>query len=388
MEYYIQQDILFAFSNAVLAFFVGSTLPSWRTEGAHAVMLPKDPDAEKSIEELIEARGYPVESREVVTDDGYVLGLYRIPRGRLEVAGSTSQECDDSAGRPPVLLMHGLLSSAIPWVSNYPDQSIGFVLADAGYDVWLGNVRGCTLARKHVRINPDSDVSFWNFSVQEMIEYDLPATIDYVLRETGHSRLGYVGHSQGTLIMFGLLSSVPAYNDKVRSALLKIGEMGEYGPLWKELADTPCRTKELMLLCESMCTFTFGPTVMANVLVITGRFCKYDYGAARNKGIYGQATPPCYHLEKIRAPVAIFWGQGDKFSRPEDIDRIRARVSSIVVDERVGSGPFNHVDYLYGVDAKRVLHDRVVQVLGQYYSNACRDSSQSRTTQPHEHAQS
>ncbi|XP_072141346.1 gastric triacylglycerol lipase-like [Dermacentor andersoni] len=172
-------------------------------------------------EELIEARGYPVESHQVVTDDGYVLGLYRIPRGRVETEEASKTRTDmtttgcDGASRAPVLIMHGLLASAITWVTNYADQSLGYVLADAGYDVWLGNIRGSTLSRKHVNISADSDVRFWNFSFQEMIEYDVPATIDYILRETGKPRVGYVGHSQGTLVMFGLLSAAPAYNDKV-----------------------------------------------------------------------------------------------------------------------------------------------------------------------------
>lgn len=49
-----------------------------------------------------------------------------------------------------------------------------------------------------------------------MIANDLPATIDYVLSVTKTQTVAYVGHSQGTTIMFGLLATHPKYNDVIK----------------------------------------------------------------------------------------------------------------------------------------------------------------------------
>lgn len=104
---------------------------------------------------MITSKGYSVEEHDVITKDGYVLGVKRIPRG-IKVE-------DDNKVRPPIYLHHGLISSGCDWVMNGPNQSLGFLLADAGYDVWIGNARGNTYSKKHTKYT-SANPKFWQFS--------------------------------------------------------------------------------------------------------------------------------------------------------------------------------------------------------------------------------
>lgn len=99
--------------------------------------------------------GYQIERYENIrTEDGYLLEMFRIPYGRADVAPLTP--------RPAVLLMHGLLTSAESWVITGPERGLAFLLADRGYDVWLGNARGSVHCRKHISLTVKQQ-EFWQF---------------------------------------------------------------------------------------------------------------------------------------------------------------------------------------------------------------------------------
>ena len=75
--------------------------------------------------------------------------------------------------------MHGLLSSSDVFIINDENKALAFVLANRGYDVWLGNNRGNKHARHHIKYSPD-DIAFWDFTFEEMAIYDLPAAFNYI----------------------------------------------------------------------------------------------------------------------------------------------------------------------------------------------------------------
>jgi hypothetical protein len=55
-------------------------------------------------------------------------------------------------------------------VINGPVQSLGFILADQGYDVWLGNSRGNVYSRNNIHYTPDQN-QFWAWSWDDMAKY-------------------------------------------------------------------------------------------------------------------------------------------------------------------------------------------------------------------------
>jgi pimeloyl-ACP methyl ester carboxylesterase len=155
---------------------------------------------------LMKSAGYEGEAHEVETEDGHLLRLHRLlPKMKTE--------------RKPVFLMHGILATSADFLITGPKIALGFLLADNGYDVWLGNARGNKYSTNH-RNHSSFSKEFWNFSWHEIGFYDLPAMINYMLNTTKASQAFYAAHSQGTTSFLVLLSTRPEFNDKIVQAHL------------------------------------------------------------------------------------------------------------------------------------------------------------------------
>ncbi|PZC86344.1 hypothetical protein B5X24_HaOG200578 [Helicoverpa armigera] len=362
---------------------------------------PDNEDVHLNITDLIVKYGYPVEQHHAKTDDDYILTMFRIPRSG-----------------PAVFLMHGMLLSSDDWVTNGPHNSLPYLLAMAGYDVWLGNARGNKHSRQHAKISPDTP-EFWNFSWDEIGRYDLPTMIDYVLSTAKTETLAYVGYSQGTTNFFVMGSERPEYNDKVSTMIalapvawsshmkspfarmtaplsyyatiiIKMLQMYEILPkpinyLYK---NTPLCNIGNGIVCSTILFILGGfdyeqinqrnlPVIFGHMPsgasinqithylqnMMSGKFQKFDHGEDKNVQLYGTRKPPSYAVDKIRTPVALFYGENDWFSDVKDVKILNKKLPNVVDLYHVPLVKCNHVDFLWAKDATRLIYARVLELL-------------------------
>lgn len=350
----------------------------------------------------------------MTTSDGYILRLHRISHGR-----SLSK-----ASKGVVFLMHGLLSSSADWILTGPNNGLGYILADEGYDVWMGNARGNSESRRHITLNPDKDSSFWQFSWHEIGAIDLPTMIDYVLSETKEKSLIHIGHSQGTTTFYVMTSKLPEYNAKIKAhfslapiaymnhmtsplmkilafwstgldILLKLIGVNEFlpssdflglagGALCGDDAITQflC-TNALFAICgfsQAQMNATILPVIVGHTPagssvkqfmhyaqeIKSGAFRHYDFGLS-NLGKYGSLTPPPYDLNAITTPIYLIYSHNDWLAAEKDVLRLCEGLGASCQGKfLVADSGFNHLDYMYGIGAPSLVYDKLIGLMTRY----------------------
>lgn len=286
-----------------------------------------------------------------------------------------------------------------------PNESLGFILADNGFDVWLANVRGTNYSSGHTSLGPN-DPEFWDWSWDELVAYDLPAMFQYVYGQTGQ-KLHYVGHSLGTLMAFGAFSRHEVLS-MVRSAALlsPIAYMGQMpSPLARAAADIflaediywlgikefapgggpvsklvneicskiDCSNFENIITGPNCCMNASShlnhqqPTATKNMIHLAqmirgGTIAMYDYGNDEdNNKHYGQATPPLYNITSIPNDLPLFLGYGGKdlLSDVNDVQTLIGALSEHDPDKLVLQyrEDYAHLDFVYGVNANQVVYN-------------------------------
>ncbi|CAG9858941.1 unnamed protein product [Phyllotreta striolata] len=359
--------------------------------------------------DLIAQNGYPVESHYVTTDDGYILNIHRIPKSKNGVSNGKV-----------VYIQHGLMCSSVDFVLFGPKHGLAYLLSDAGYDVWLGNVRGNTYSRNHTRFSAD-DEEFWQFSWHEIGKYDIPAIIDYVLLKTQKEQLFHIGHSQGTTTFYVMLSEKPKYNDKVEAhiSLAPIAFMGHlFSPLIRFVALGTEPLSQLLnmmgeyeflpnssfftFLKEATCFRGIGKVLCKNALFAIAGFspnqlnvsnvpvvvANYPAGASTRQIVhYGQEVkskkfrmfdygiynvdhytngPPDYDLTRIETDMYLLYSSNDWLAAKVDVEHFYDQLLHSKVKYNIPIDTWNHLDYLFGNDAPKVVYKKVLEILSKY----------------------
>ncbi|KAJ8922878.1 hypothetical protein NQ315_007913, partial [Exocentrus adspersus] len=363
---------------------------------------------------IIKSYGYPAETHKITTEDGYILVLHRIPRGIKGVKKKT-----------PILIMHGLGSSSGDFINMGPDNSLGYILADNGYDVWIGNARGNSYSNSHLYINPNlNPEKFYNFSWHEIGTIDIPAKIDYILKVTNQSKLYYIGHSQGGTIFFVMTSVKPQYNDKIRLASLMApagfvsnvpdpviklmsGYIDEieyileffqiyhipYLDVIRSFLQNICKYDNYYALCKEIFNIfgggyndeaQFNKSIFTKLFATTpsdasrkqfvhyfqevksGKFQRFDYGPGKNLRTYGALNPLKYNLTAVTAPVALYYARNDRYIGVKDVEKIASKLSHVVNNYLVPHEKFNHGGFLFASDIRPLVYNELMRVMKFY----------------------
>jgi len=95
-------------------------------------------------------------------------------------------------------------------------------------------------------------------------------------------------------------------------------------------------------------------------------FRKWDFGKNKNLEVYGVDPPPQYDLSKVTAPVAIYWGQNDWLVQEPDVYRFANAMPNLVKIQRVNHDKWNHVDFVWGIDADTLLYNPIMEFMKRF----------------------
>lgn len=93
-------------------------------------------------------------------------------------------------------------------------------------------------------------------------------------------------------------------------------------------------------------------------------FQRYDYGSwIANRREYGSIRPPSYDLSKVTTPVFLHYSDNDPLAHINDVDTLWRELGQPIGKFRVPDSKFSHLDFLWGIDAKELIFNRVINLI-------------------------
>ncbi|KPJ03003.1 PREDICTED: lipase 1-like [Papilio xuthus] len=373
------------------------------------------PDSLDNFTELATKYGYVSEEHTVTTEDGYILTMFRITKGK---------NCNGPIRKPPVILMHGLLMSSDCFLDAGQDAGLAYLISDLCYDLWVPNVRGNYYSKRHIDLDPATDNEFWDFSNLEFGYYDVPAFIDYILSKTKSKKLNYVGFSQGCSSFSIMNAERQEYNDKIGVAILiepSSRQTNMRSQLTRLLFSTAatslpaltsvghCEVLSLGGIVQEIAAFLCKDYIAANTLcrvvmssidashpgsvttqtmrvlfghfpagtstknlawygqgLNTNTFQNFDYGVEENLQIYGSDQPPPYNLSQVTVPIVIINGNNDGLATPADVDWLTSKLPNVLEHFLVQDPLWDHLDVVYSQYTRKSILPKISQYLRSY----------------------
>ena len=352
-----------------------------------------------------------LEEIQVVTEDRYVNTIWAL----------TSRDEFNRNGKS-ILIQHGLLDSSFTWLI-LEEKSIAKLLCDEGYRVYLPNMRGNQFSKSHLDYDTSLNSDYWDFSFDEMAQYDLPAIINLIKKRDGVEKIDYMGHSQGTLIYFLAYMTNPDYMEANINKFIAVGMVPNVNNAEHFLLDLAVKSKiDKLVPFKNFLTF---PTELGQVLVPfctskaknlchtilricfggmedTGRvdynrlgknifmhqpggtslqnmrhwlqdyekkkMTKFDFGTIKNLEHYGSIYPPRYHSTKMKnykIKSMITVSDSDPFCNPIDTLEFLLKIDDQSVIEIINLKDYNHIDYLWADSAYEDLYPKFLEFLGR-----------------------
>ena len=145
---------------------------------------------------------------DVVTEDGYVLSMYRIRHSTLY---------DDTMG--PIMWMHGADMNPTDWIQEFSEDPPMIQQAALGHPVYLLSQRGNSDSLNHTSLDYTVDFEdYFDFGLDEFA-IDQKDAAAAMLNDAGNIKGWYFGYSQGTSQM---MAAVATYQSEMAAAYNRI----------------------------------------------------------------------------------------------------------------------------------------------------------------------